>query len=198
MACKKLCEQHGVLFIADEIQTGLGRTGKLLCCDHDGVRPDILVLGKALSGGVMPVSAVLADDAIMSVITPGTHGSTYGGNPLACRVAIEALSVIRDERLSERAEELGKIFRARCGELEARYPWVEAVRGRGLLNAIVIAKTHSVSAMQVCHQLMKAGVLAKPTHDYIIRFAPPLVITEEQLNDAIDRIHAAFALCTGP
>ncbi|KAG8458926.1 hypothetical protein KFE25_004260 [Diacronema lutheri] len=191
--CKRLCAQHNVLLIADEIQTGLCRTGKMLCCEHDGVRPDVLVLGKALSGGTMPVSAVLADDGVMGVITPGTHGSTYGGNPLACRVAIEALKVLRDERLAERAEALGRMFRGACEQLERKYAWVECVRGRGLLNAIVISKHHPVSAMTICLRLADAGVLAKPTHDYIIRFAPPLVITERQMDDALRIIFAVFA-----
>jgi ornithine--oxo-acid transaminase len=182
-----------VLFIADEIQTGLCRTGKMLCCEHDNVRPDMLVLGKALSGGTMPVSAVLADDAIMEVITPGTHGSTYGGNPLACRVAIEALSVLRDERLAERAESLGVLFRTRCEQLEHKYPWVECVRGRGLLNAIVISSNHAVSAGEICTRLLNAGLLAKPTHSHIIRFAPPLVISEAEMNRAIDIIFDVFA-----
>jgi len=190
--CKRLCEKYNVLFIADEIQTGLCRTGKMLCVEHDGVRPDILVLGKALSGGTMPVSAVLADDKIMGVITPGTHGSTYGGNPLSCRVAIEALSVLRDEGLADRAEALGKIFRDRCKDLERRFGWVQSVRGRGLLNAIVIAPEHPVSAMTICMRMAAAGLLAKPTHDHIIRFAPPLVISEKDLNVAIDIITRVF------
>lgn len=192
-ACKRLCEQHNVLFIADEIQTGLCRTGKMLCCEHDNVRPDILVLGKALSGGTMPVSAVLADDAVMGVITPGTHGSTYGGNPLACRVAVESLKVLRDEGLAARADALGRTFRARCTQLQATYPWVECVRGRGLLNAVVIAKDHPVSAMEICLRLARAGVLAKPTHDHIIRFAPPLVISEAQMEQALQLISDVFA-----
>jgi len=194
--CKRLCEDHNVLFIADEIQTGLCRTGRMLCVEHDGVRPDMLVLGKALSGGTLPVSAVLADNAVMDVITPGTHGSTYGGNALACRVAIEALSVLRDERLAERAQDLGEVFRRRCGELQKRYGWVQSVRGRGLLNAIVIAPDHPVSAKKICLRLADAGLLAKPTHDHIIRFAPPLVITETELNEAIDIIIRVFAKST--
>jgi ornithine--oxo-acid transaminase len=175
----ELCKEKNVLFIADEVQTGLARTGKLLACDHEEVRPDILILGKALSGGVYPVSAVLADDDIMLCIRPGEHGSTYGGNPVAAKVAIAALEVIREEKLSERAQELGELFRAELRKIDS--PMVELVRGKGLLNAIVIKPTNGKSAWDVCVALKENGLLAKPTHEHIIRFAPPLVITEEQL-----------------
>jgi ornithine--oxo-acid transaminase len=177
----ELCKEKNVLFIADEVQTGLARTGKLLACDHEEVRPDILILGKALSGGVYPVSAVLADDEIMLCIRPGEHGSTYGGNPVAARVAIAALEVIKEENLAARAEELGKMFRAELGKINS--PMVELIRGKGLLNAIVIKPTNGKTAWDVCVALKENGLLAKPTHEHIIRFAPPLVITEEQLKE---------------
>lgn len=177
----ELCKKKNVLFIADEVQTGLARTGKLLACDHENVRPDILILGKALSGGVYPVSAVLADDDIMLCIRPGEHGSTYGGNPIAARVAIAALEYIREENLSERAEELGEMFRDELRSIES--PMIETVRGKGLLNAIVIKPTNGKTAWDVCVALKENGLLAKPTHEHIIRFAPPLVITEEQLRE---------------
>ncbi len=182
----ELCRKKNVLFIADEVQTGIGRTGKMLCCDHEGVRPDILILGKALSGGVMPISAVLADDDIMLCIKPGEHGSTFGGNPLAAKVAIAALEVIREEKLPENAARLGEIFRQ---ELKAfHHDMIEIVRGKGLLNAIVIRPKNGKEAWDVCLALKENGLLAKPTHQHIIRFAPPLVITEEQLREAIDII----------
>lgn len=185
-----MCKKHNVLFIADEVQTGIARTGKLLACDHEGVRPDILILGKALSGGVLPVSAVLADDEIMMTIKPGEHGSTFGGNPLACKVAIAALQVVRDEKLAEKAERLGKIFR---DEMRAfKSDMIELVRGKGLLNAIVIKPKNGKEAWDVCLAMKEMGVLAKPTHGHIIRFAPPLVITEEQLRDAISLIKKAI------
>lgn len=185
-----MCKKHNVLFIADEVQTGIARTGKLLACDHEGVRPDILILGKALSGGVLPVSAVLADDEIMMTIKPGEHGSTFGGNPLACKVAIAALEVVRDEKLAEKAEQLGKIFR---DEMRAfKSDMIELVRGKGLLNAIVIRPKNGKEAWDVCLAMKEMGVLAKPTHGHIIRFAPPLVITEEQLRDAISLIKKAI------
>jgi len=185
-----MCKKHNVLFIADEVQTGIARTGKLLACDHEGVRPDILILGKALSGGVLPVSAVLADDEIMMTIKPGEHGSTFGGNPLACKVAIAALQVVRDEKLAEKAERLGKIFR---DEMRAfKSDMIELVRGKGLLNAIVIKPKNGKEAWDVCLAMKELGVLAKPTHGHIIRFAPPLVITEEQLRDAISLIKKAI------
>jgi ornithine--oxo-acid transaminase len=185
-----LCKKHNVLFIADEVQTGIARTGKLLACDHEGVRPDILILGKAISGGVLPVSAVLADDEIMLTIKPGEHGSTFGGNPLACKVAIAALGVIRDEKLAEKAERLGNIFREEMRAVKS--DMIELVRGKGLLNAIVIRPRNGKEAWDVCLAMKELGVLAKPTHGHIIRFAPPLVITEEQLRDAISLIKKAI------
>ena len=185
-----LCKAHNVLFITDEIQTGLGRTGKLLACDHEATRGDILILGKALSGGVLPVSAVLADDAIMLTIQPGQHGSTFGGNPLACAVMRAALDVLIDEKLSENAARLGEIFRQRMRQVQAQRPEVvELVRGKGLLNAVIIVPAaDGRTAWDVCVTLMERGLLAKPTHGDIIRFAPPLVITEEQLHAACDVI----------
>ena len=185
-----LCKAHNVLFIVDEIQTGLGRTGKLLASDHEAVQPDILVLGKALSGGVLPVSAVLANDGIMLTIQPGQHGSTFGGNPLACAVMRAALDVLLEEKLVENAAAMGEIFRARMRQIQAKRPEVvELVRGKGLLNAVVIVPAEDGrTAWDVCVTLMERGVLAKPTHGDIIRFAPPLVITEEQLHAACDVI----------
>lgn len=185
-----LCKAKNVLFIADEVQTGLARTGRMLACDHEGIRPDIVILGKALSGGVFPVSAILADDPIMLTIKPGQHGSTYGGNPLACAVAMEAMQVLVDENLADNADKMGKIFRARMQQIiEKRPDLVTLVRGKGLLNAIVINDTEeSKTAWNICMKLAENGLLAKPTHGNIIRFAPPLVITEEQLNDCCDII----------
>ena len=181
-----LCNQHNVLFIADEIQTGIARTGKMLAVDHENVKPDMLILGKALSGGAYPVSAVLADDRIMSVIQPGQHGSTYGGNPLACAVAVEALKVVLDEDLAERADHLGKIFRSEIEKMIPKYPVLKSVRGKGLLNAVLINDTpESTTAWDLCVDLMKNGLLAKPTHGNIIRFAPPLVIKEIDLMSAL-------------
>jgi len=185
-----LCRQKNVLFIADEVQTGIARTGKLLACDHEGVRPDILILGKALSGGALPVSAVLADDSIMLTIKPGEHGSTFGGNALAGKVAMAALEVIREEKLAEKADYLGKIFRDEMSATKSEM--IELVRGKGLLNAIVIRPKNGKEAWDVCLAMMELGVLAKPTHGHIIRFAPPLVITEDQLRDAISLIKKAF------
>ena len=182
----ELCKEKNVLFIADEVQTGLARTGKLLACDHEEVRPDILILGKALSGGVYPVSVVLADDDIMLCIKPGEHGSTYGGNPVAAKVAMAALEVLKEENLAERAEEMGKKFRAELRKIDS--PMVELVRGKGLLNAIVIKPTNGKTAWDVCVALKENGLLAKPTHEHIIRFAPPLVITEEQLMESVEII----------
>jgi ornithine--oxo-acid transaminase len=186
----QLCREKQVLFIADEVQTGIARTGKLLCCDHHGFKPDILILGKALSGGVFPVSAVLARDEIMMTIRPGEHGSTFGGNPLACAVAMAALEVVKDERLAERAETLGQIFRERMQkELVEQSDLVTLVRGKGLLNAIVINDDEEGdTAWNICLQLAENGLLAKPTHGNIIRFAPPLVMTEEQLHECCDII----------
>jgi len=181
-----LCKAKNVLFIADEVQTGIARTGKLLACDHENVRPDILILGKALSGGVLPVSAVLADDHIMLVIKPGQHGSTFGGNPMAAKVAVAALEVVKNEKLAERAEKLGEIFRAELRKVKSEM--IELVRGKGLLNAIVIRPKNGKEAWDVCVKMAENGLLAKPTHQHIIRFAPPLVISEEQLMDALEII----------
>ncbi|PID91210.1 MAG: ornithine--oxo-acid transaminase [Bacteroidetes bacterium] len=186
-----LCREKNVLFIADEVQTGLARTGKLLACDHEGVRPDILILGKALSGGVYPVSAVLADDDIMLCIRPGEHGSTYGGNPIAAKVAIAALEVLKEEKLAERAAELGEKFRKALKAINS--PMVELVRGKGLLNAMVIKPTNGKTAWDVCLALKENGMLAKPTHEHIIRFAPPLVISEEQLMECADIVARTLA-----
>ncbi len=179
----ELCKANNVLFIADEVQTGIARTGKLLACDHEGVRPDILILGKALSGGVFPVSAVLADDDIMLCIKPGEHGSTFGGNPVAARVAIEALEVVKDDKLAERAERLGKIFRKEMEAIDS--DMIQLVRGKGLLNAVIIKPKDGKEAWDVCVKMAENGLLAKPTHQHIIRFAPPLVISEEDLMKAI-------------
>jgi ornithine--oxo-acid transaminase len=182
---RALCTKYNVLFIADEVQTGLARTGKMLACDHEGVRPDILILGKALSGGYMPVSAVLADNAIMMTIKPGEHGSTYGGNPLACAVAMEALQVLKDEKLAENSEALGILFREEMKKLQAETDLITLVRGRGLFNAIIIQERNGKSAWDVCLKFAEHGLLAKPTHGDIIRFAPPLVITKDQLMDCV-------------
>ncbi len=184
--CRELCTKYNILFIADEVQTGIARTGKMLCCDHEDVRPDIVILGKALSGGVLPVSAVLADDEIMLTIKPGEHGSTFGGSPLACAVAQAALQVAVDEKLAERAECLGKIFREKLSNVKS--PFISQVRGKGLLNAVVIEPYNGKEAWDVCEKMAENGLLAKPTHRHIIRFAPPLVISEEQLNEALDII----------
>jgi ornithine--oxo-acid transaminase len=182
----ELCKKYNVLFVADEVQTGLARTGKMLACDHENVRPDILVLGKALSGGVYPVSCVLADDEIMLTIKPGEHGSTYGGNPIAGKVAMAALDVIQEEKLVENAERLGKIFREEMRSIDS--PLIEMVRGKGLLNAVAIKPINGKTAWDVCLALKENGLIAKPTHEHIIRFTPPLVITEEQLMHAIEII----------
>jgi ornithine--oxo-acid transaminase len=182
----ELCKKHNVLFIADEVQTGIARTGKLIACHHENVQPDILILGKALSGGMYPVSAVLANNEIMNVIKPGQHGSTFGGNPIACAVAIAALNVVEEEKLSERAEELGKLFRSEIEKIIEKSELITKVRGKGLLNAILINDTpESSTAWNICLQLKENGLLAKPTHGNIIRLAPPLVITEEQLLDCV-------------
>lgn len=185
-----LCKKNNVLFIADEVQTGIARTGKMLACDHEDVRPDILILGKAISGGVFPVSAVLADDHIMLCIKPGEHGSTFGGNPIAGKVAIAALDVIKNEKLAENSERLGKIFRDEFKSIKS--DMIELVRGKGLLNAVVIRNQPGKTAWDVCVAMAENGVLAKPTHGNIIRFAPPLVITESQLREAMDRIKEVF------
>jgi ornithine--oxo-acid transaminase len=187
-----MCKAKNVLFIADEVQTGIARTGKLLACDHEGVKPDILILGKALSGGVFPVSVALADDDIMLCIKPGEHGSTFGGNPLAGKVAIAALEVVREEKLAEKAEKLGEIFRAEFRSIKS--DMIALVRGKGLLNAVVIRPKGGKTAWDVCVAMKENGVLAKPTHGDIIRFAPPLVITEDQLRQAMDKIKATFRL----
>jgi ornithine--oxo-acid transaminase len=187
-----LCKSKNVLFIADEVQTGIARTGKLLACDHEGVRPDILILGKALSGGVLPVSAVLADDEIMLTIKPGEHGSTFGGNPLAAKVAIAALEVVKNEKLAENADRLGKIFRREFSTIKS--DMVELVRGKGLLNAVVIRPKNGKEAWDVCLAMRDKGLIAKPTHNHIIRFAPPLIITEKQLMEAVGLIKEAFKL----
>jgi ornithine--oxo-acid transaminase len=180
--CHEMCKAKNVLLICDEVQTGIGRTGRLLASDYDNVKPDILILGKALSGGAMPVSAVLADDEVMLTIKPGQHGSTYGGNPLACKVAVTALEVLKNEKMTENAFTLGEAFRERMGQLVERCDLVEGVRGRGLLNALLINDTpESTTAWDICVKMKDNGLLAKPTHGNIIRFAPPLTITEEEL-----------------
>ena len=184
--CYDICKKYNVLFMADEVQCGIARTGKMLACDHEGVRPDVLILGKALGGGVVPVSAVLADDYIMMNIKPGEHGSTFGGNPVAAKVSMAALQVIKDENLMERAERLGKIFREEI--MKIQHPMIQQVRGKGLLNAVIIKPMNGKEAWDVCLKMRDNGVLAKPTHQHIIRFAPPLVISEDELMDAIDRI----------
>jgi ornithine--oxo-acid transaminase len=181
-----LCQKHNVAFIADEIQTGIARTGKLLACDHENVKPDILILGKAISGGVYPVSAVLSSHEIMMCIKPGEHGSTFGGNPLGCRVAREALQVVHDENLAQNAAILGEMLRKALRDLNSDK--IKIVRGKGLLNAIVIDESDGVSAWEICIRMMQRGLLAKPTHGNIIRLAPPLVITESQLRDCIQII----------
>jgi ornithine--oxo-acid transaminase len=185
----ELCKQHNVLLMMDEIQTGIARTGKMLASDHENVRPDLLILGKALSGGVLPISLVLADDEIMLVIKPGEHGSTFGGNPLAAAVVVEALEVVKDEKLAENAERLGKVFRTRMNAIKAKNDLITLVRGKGLLNAIVINDSpESETAWNLCLKFAENGLLAKPTHGNIIRLAPPLVITEEQLHECCDII----------
>ena len=179
----ELCRMSNVLFIADEVQTGLGRTGKLLACDHEDVRPDMVILGKALSGGVLPVSAVLADDEIMMNIRPGEHGSTYGGNPLACRVAMSALQVLKDENMVQNAHYLGKYFRQELNKI--KHPLIKLIRGKGLLNAIVLNTDDEQMGWNLCMKMSEKGLLAKPTHHYIIRLAPPLVINKEQIDDCV-------------
>ena len=184
-----LCKESNVLFIADEVQTGIGRTGKMLCCEHHGFKPDILILGKALSGGVFPVSAILASNEVMLTIKPGEHGSTFGGNPIACEVAMAALNVIRDEKLAENAAKMGVIFREKLQSYINESKIVEEIRGKGLLNAIIINdEENSDIAWNICLKMAQNGLLAKPTHGNIIRFAPPLIINEEQLNNCIDII----------
>ncbi|XP_071490492.1 ornithine aminotransferase, mitochondrial-like [Diadema antillarum] len=183
---REICNKHNVLFIADEVQTGLARTGKRLCVDHENVRPDMVILGKALSGGMYPVSAVLADDEVMLQIKPGEHGSTYGGNPLACKIAMAALTVLEDEKLAENAQHLGEIVRSELSQLDKSV--IAGVRGKGLLNAIIIKETKAFDAWKVCLRLRDNGLLAKPTHGDIIRLAPPLTLTEEQLYECLDII----------
>ncbi len=189
-AVRDLCTQYNVLFIADEIQTGLARTGKMLACDHEGVRPDILILGKALSGGTLPISAVLADDFIMMQIKPGEHGSTYGGNPLACAVAMKSLEVLKSEKMAENAEAMGQLLRTEIEKLNS--PLIKLVRGRGLLNAIVINHKDPEVSWELCLHLRDLGLLAKPTHGDKIRFAPPLIINENQIKEAVGIIDAAL------
>ncbi len=192
--CKNICEENNVLFIADEVQTGIARTGRMLASDHENIRPDIVILGKALSGGVYPVSAVLADDEIMLCIKPGEHGSTYGGNPLACKVAMAALGVVKEEELENNAERLGRIFREELQAFGANNEWINLVRGKGLLNAIVINDTpDSSTAWNICLALKENGLLAKPTHGNIIRFAPPLVMNDEQLADCLSIIKSTLS-----
>ncbi|GAB4130302.1 MAG: ornithine--oxo-acid transaminase [Raineya sp.] len=191
----ELCKKYNVLLMIDEVQTGIGRTGKLLASHHENVQPDILILGKALSGGTYPVSAVLANDEVMLCLKPGEHGSTFGGNPLACAVAMAALEVIKDENLMENAEKMGYIFRQRMNDLIQKYPEkIKAVRGKGLLNAVDIAEKDGKTAWELCISLKENGLLAKPTHGDKIRFAPPLVITESQMHEACDIIAKAVAL----
>ena len=189
-ACYDICKRHNVLFIADEIQSGIGRSGRLLACDWEGVKPDILVLGKALSGGVTPVSAVFANDEIMLTIKPGEHGSTYGGNPLACAVGMAALDVVRDEKLAENADRMGKIFRSEMSNINHKR--IKKVRGKGLLNAVVTEPSGDVKAWDICVMLKEKGLLAKPTHEHIIRFTPPLIINEAQMSEAVAIIKSVF------
>ena len=188
--CYDLCHAHNVLFVADEVQTGIGRTGKMFACDHEGVRPDMITIGKALSGGTLPVSAVLADDEIMLTILPGEHGSTFGGFPLAAKVAVAALEVIRDEHLTENAARLGEIFREEVMKINSRF--IKSVRGKGLLNAVITEPQDGIEAWDICLKMAEKGLLAKPTHRHIIRFAPPLVITEAELREGIAIIKEVF------
>ncbi len=189
---KQYCADANVLFIADEIQTGLSRTGKMLCCDHENVRPDILILGKALSGGTLPISAVLADDEIMLTIKPGEHGSTYGGNPLACKIATTALQVLKEETMAENAEITGKLFREELAKLNS--PHILEIRGKGLLNAIIIDHADEDAAWKLCIALKENGLLAKPTHGDKIRFAPPLIITKEEIMDCVKIIEKSLKM----
>jgi ornithine--oxo-acid transaminase len=189
---RALCTQYNVLMVADEIQTGLCRTGKTLCIDHEGVRADMVILGKALSGGMMPVSAVLADDEIMLTILPGEHGSTYGGNPLACKVAMKALEVLKSENMADNAEKMGQLFRDKMAALQNKH--IKMIRGKGLLNAIVIEHPDSNAAWLLCVEMMKNGLLAKPTHGDKIRFAPPLVINEKEIDEAVEIIRKSLEI----
>ena len=186
-----LCKKNNVLFIADEVQTGLSRTGKLLCHWHEGFKADIVVLGKALSGGMMPISAVLANDEIMLTILPGEHGSTFGGNPLASKIAVEALKILVEGKLDENADKMGRLFREKLGEV--KHPMIEKIRGKGLLNAMVIKPSNGKSAWDVCVAMRNNGLLAKPTHDHIIRFAPPLIINEQQILEGVEIIRKTLA-----
>ncbi len=190
--CYDLCKKNNVLFIADEIQTGLARTGKMLACDYENIHPDILILGKALSGGMMPISAVLANDEIMLTIKPGQHGSTFGGNPLACTIATEALNVLIDEKLADRAAKHGEFLRLELKKMQKEFDVLKIVRGKGLLNAIVVEPKHGKEAWDLCLKMAEYGLLAKPTHQHIIRFAPPLIITEEQILESLDIIKRAL------
>ncbi len=185
-----LCKASNVLFIADEVQTGIARTGKMLAVDHEGIRPDVIILGKALSGGAYPISAVLADDDIMMVIKPGEHGSTFGGNPMAAKIAIAALDVIKDEKLAENAEKMGQLFRSEILKIDSKM--IELVRGKGLLNAVIIKPTNGKEAWDVCLQMKENGLIAKPTHGHIIRFAPPLTITEKDILEAVKIIEKSL------
>ncbi len=189
---RKLCTQYNVLMIADEIQTGLARTGKMLACDHENVQPDILILGKALSGGTLPISAVLANDEVMLTIQPGEHGSTYGGNPLACKVAMAALQVLKDENMAANAEAMGQLFRDALQQLQS--PHIATIRGKGLLNAIVIKNENPDAAWELCLELKKNGLLAKPTHGDKIRFAPPLLINRAQILESVDIIQKSLQI----
>ncbi|PIV58947.1 MAG: ornithine--oxo-acid transaminase [Bacteroidetes bacterium CG02_land_8_20_14_3_00_31_25] len=189
--CYKLCKAKNVLFIADEVQTGIARTGKLLACDHENVHPDILILGKALSGGFYPISAVLTNNDIMLTIKPGEHGSTFGGNPLAASIAIASLEVVRDEKLAENAEKMGNLFRQELRNIKS--DMLELVRGKGLLNAIIIKPKNGKEAWDVCLKMKDNGLIAKPTHTHIIRFAPPLVINEQQIHEAVAIIKKSLA-----
>jgi len=189
---RDLCTEYNVLMAADEIQTGLARTGKMLACDHENVRPDLLILGKALSGGTLPVSAVLADDDIMLNIKPGEHGSTYGGNPLACAIAIESLKVLKEEHMAENATIMGELFRSELQNLQS--PFIKTIRGKGLLNAIAVQHSNKEAAWDLCLELKENGMLAKPTHGDKIRFAPPLLITKEQVMDCINIIDQSLKI----
>ncbi|HPU46859.1 MAG TPA: ornithine--oxo-acid transaminase [Bacteroidales bacterium] len=190
--CYDLCKKNNVLFIADEIQTGLARTGKMLACDYENIHPDILILGKALSGGMMPISAVLANDEIMLTIKPGQHGSTFGGNPLACTIATEALNVLIDEKLADRAAKQGELLRSELKKIQKEFDVLKIVRGKGLLNAIVVEPKNGKEAWDLCLKMAEYGLLAKPTHQHIIRFAPPLIITEDQILESLDIIKRAL------
>lgn len=191
--CYEACKKHNVLFIADEIQTGLGRTGKMLAIEHAGVKPDLVILGKALAGGVLPMSAVLANKEIMLVIQPGQHGSTYGGNPLASAVGLASLKALVDEGMTANSERLGHIFRKEMESVKAKYPFIKDVRGKGLFNAIELDASYAKTAWEFCLMLKEAGVLAKPTHDTIIRLSPPLIISEQDILKIADIIRETFA-----